>query len=185
MAIDKKSFLKAVTILYDTREHKNKHILDKLSEGGIMIEERKLDYGDYSFMADGRDYSMSCVVERKGSVDEIYGNIMNDGDRLKKELYAASCLSKELTLLIEGVSSWETLKIYRVPDYQMRESPQRVNRDIGANVYVALKAWSVSNRYAFKVEFAEKKEDTANKILEVFYYYWRTYKELTAARKGK
>ena len=183
MAIDKKTFLKSVTVLYDTREQKNRHILDKLTESGIMTEGRKLDYGDYSFIADGRDYSMSCVIERKANIDEIYNNIMTDSDRIKKEFYAASCLAKELTLLIEGISSWEALKTYQVPDYQMRASPQRVNKDIGANVYAALRSWQKSNRYGFKVDFVADKSKTADKMLEIFYYYWRNYKELTAERK--
>ena len=170
-------------IIYDTREQKNKHILEKLSESGVMIEERKLDYGDYSFAADGRDFSLSCVIERKANVDEIYNNIMSDSDRIKKEFYAASCLAKELTLLIENIGSWEQLKAYRVSEYEMRASPQRVNRDIGANVYAALRAWQKSNRYGFKVDFVQSRNDTAGKILEIFYYYWRNYKELTAERK--
>ena len=41
MAIDKKTFLKAVTILYDTREQKNQHILTALAEMGVQAEERK------------------------------------------------------------------------------------------------------------------------------------------------
>ena len=57
MPIDKKTFLKTVTILYDTREQKNQHILAALAEMGVRAEERKLDYGDYSFTADGRDGS--------------------------------------------------------------------------------------------------------------------------------
>ena len=64
MPIDKKTFLKTVTILYDTREQKNQHILSALGDMGVMTEQRKLDYGDYSITADGRDFSLSCVVER-------------------------------------------------------------------------------------------------------------------------
>ena len=40
MAIDKKTFLKTVTVLYDTREQKNAHILSALAEMGIQTEER-------------------------------------------------------------------------------------------------------------------------------------------------
>lgn len=183
MTIDKKTFLKQVSILCDTREQKNDHIIQELKKAGIPTEERKLDYGDYSFAAEGRDFSLSCVVERKANVDELYGNIMTDSDRLKKELYAANCLSKELTVVIENVGSWEQLKTYQVPESQMNANPQRVNKDIGATVYAALKSWQKSNRYNFKVEFVNDKQDTWKKLLEIFYYYWRNYKELTAERK--
>ena len=56
MPIDKKTFLKTVTILHDTREQKNAHIIEALDKLGVKHEERKLDYGDYSFTADGRDF---------------------------------------------------------------------------------------------------------------------------------
>lgn len=36
MAIDKKTFLKTVTILHDTREQKNAHIIEALDKLGIM-----------------------------------------------------------------------------------------------------------------------------------------------------
>ena len=93
MAIDKKTFLRGVTVICDTREQKNEHIMKSLSEMGIMTETRKLDYGDYSFSREGRDFSMSCVVERKANVDEIYNNVIGDRGRIEKEMYAASqCL---------------------------------------------------------------------------------------------
>lgn len=191
MSADKKTFLKCVTVLYDTREQQNKHILDKLSELGIMTEQRKLDYGDYSFTAGGKDFSLSCVIERKANVDEIYGNIMADfkdrengkQGRFEKELQTASQLAKGFTVLLEGVSSWEDLKHCQVEKWQMDMSPQRKNRETGAMVYSTLKSWSSASRFGFGVEFVWDRKDTAAKMLEVFYYYWRNYKELTQARR--
>ena len=183
MAIDKKSFLQGVTVLYDTREQKNQHILTALAGMGIMTEQRKLDFGDYSFMADGRDFSMSCVVERKANVDEIYNNIMQDRERLEKELYAASKLARELTLVLENVSDWGELKLYEVSQEDMERYPQRKVKQTGAHVYATLKAWCPANRYDFCVEFVKDNAQTAAKMLEIFYYYWRSYKEMTGARK--
>lgn len=183
MAIDKKMFMKSVVILYDTREQKNKHILEALATMGIMTEEHKLDYGDYSFRTDGRDFSLSCVVERKANIDELYGNIMNDRERIEKELYSASQLAKQLTIIIENCGSWEELKSYEVPEWQMKRDSQRKVKAIGAHVYSTLKAWCPNNRYRFSVEFVPDNKLTAAKMLEIFYYYWRSYKEMTAARK--
>lgn len=183
MSFDKKTFMKTVTVIYDTREQQNKHIIDKLGECGVMTEKRKLDFGDYSFMAEGRDFSLSCAVERKANIDEIYNNIMQDRARIEKEMSAASQLANGFTLLLENVSSWGALKSYQVPKWQMDMSPQRKNKDIGANVYATLKAWSSASRYGFSVEFVEDPKDTAGKMLEIFYYYWRNYKELTQARR--
>ena len=185
MPIDKKTFLKTVTILYDTREQKNQHILAALGELGVPFEERKLDYGDYSFTADGRDFSLSCVVERKANVDELYNNIMSDRGRLEKELYAASQCAKQLTLIVENIGGWEELRSYRVPAWQMKANPQRVKEDIGVPVYSTLKSWQSGNRYRFSVEFLPDKSQTAAKMLEIFYYYWRTYKEMTGVRKSE
>ena len=56
MPIDKKTFLKTVTILHDTREQKNAHIIESLDKLGVKHEEHKLDYGDYSFTAHSRFY---------------------------------------------------------------------------------------------------------------------------------
>lgn len=185
MAIDKKHFLKTVTVLYDTREQKNSHILDALSEMGIMTEQRKLDYGDYSFTADGRDFSLSCVVERKANVDELYTNIMSDRGRLEKEFYAAAQLAKSFTIVVEGVGTWDELKAYSVPDWAMKRNPERKVKDIGVHVYNTLRAWTARDRYGAAVEFVKNNEQTAAKLLELFYYYWRSYKEMTGARRNE
>lgn len=183
MAIDKKTFMQCVTVLFDTREQKNQHILSSFANMGVMAETRKLDFGDYSFTAENRDFSLSCVIERKANVDEIYNNIMQDRERLEKELYAASCCGNQLTLLLEDVASWDELKLYEVSQWQMDKFPQRKIKQTGAYVYSTLKAWSPSNRYDFKVDFVKNNVDTAAKMLEIFYYYWRSYKEMTGARK--
>ena len=183
MAIDKKTFLRGVTVICDTREQKNDHILQALESMGVPTETRKLDYGDYSFICDGRDFSMCCVVERKANVDEIYNNVINERGRIEKEMYAASQCAKQLTLIIEGVESWAELRAYAVPDWQMKKFSQRKVKDIGAQVYSTLKGWSVGNRYHFTVDFVKDNANTAAKMLEIFYYYWRSYKEMTSARR--
>ncbi|MBO5449412.1 MAG: ERCC4 domain-containing protein [Ruminococcus sp.] len=183
MAATKKDFMKKVCIIIDTREQKNKHITSALDSMGIAYESRKLDFGDYSFTAEGRDFSMSCVVERKANVDEIYSNIMQERGRIEKELYAAANLSNQCTIFIENVAGWEELKAYEVPGWQMEKLPQRKVRDIGRHVYSALRSWKSSNRYRFDVQFIPDNAKTAERLLENFYYYWHNYKEQTAARK--
>lgn len=183
MEFNKRDFMKAVTVIHDTREQKNGHIIATLSDMGIMTEQRKLDFGDYSFTAEGRDFSLSCVIERKANVDEIYNNIMHDRERLEKELKAAMCLSRDFTLLIENISSWEALKLYGVPERNIMKHPERKVQTIGAHVYAVLKEWKPANGYNFNVEFVEDNKKTAAKMLEIFYYYWYNFKTLTAARR--
>lgn len=89
---DKAAFMKAVTILADSREQQNAHILKALEGMKVKVESRKLDIGDYSFMLPGRDFSLSCAIERKANPEEIYSNIMErmpgHTNRLEKELLA-------------------------------------------------------------------------------------------------
>lgn len=177
----RKDFIKAVTVLIDTREQKNKHVTKRLDELGVPYEVRKLDYGDYSFRTAERDFSMSCVVERKANVDELYGNIMHDRGRIEKELYAASRLAKSVTILIENCAEWDELKEYTLSQWKQYEG--RKVHDIGKYVYATLQAWKCGNRYDFDVAFSQAL-DTADIMLEKFYYYWHNYKELTAARRG-
>lgn len=180
---DKQDFLKKVTIYVDTREQVNDHITAVFDEYGIKHESRKLDYGDYSFKVEDKDFSMSCVIERKANVDELYNNVVQDRGRIEKEMFCAANQSNELILLIESVGSWDELKDYIVPDWQMARDSQRKNAEIGKVVYSTLRAWSRGNRYHFTAEFVKDKQNSASRILELFYYYFRNYKEQTAARR--
>lgn len=180
---DKQDFLKKVTIYVDTREQVNDHITAVFDEYGIKHESRKLDYGDYSFKVEDKDFSMSCVIERKANVDEIYNNVVQDRGRIEKEMYAASNQAKELIMILENIGSWDELKAFKVPDWQMQRDSQRKVTDIGKVVYATLRSWTRGNRYKFSVEFSADKNMTAAKMLELFYYFWHNYKEQTAARR--
>ena len=79
---EKLGFMKQVTILVDTREQKNLHILNILDGLGVQHEAQKLDFGDYSFRIGGKDFSRSCIIERKADIDEVYGNITADRERI-------------------------------------------------------------------------------------------------------
>lgn len=184
MAADKKSFLQKVTILHDSREQKNAHILDELDRLGISHRERKLDFGDYSFLAEERDFSLSCVIERKASIDELYGNLIADRGRLEKELDAASRLACQFVLLMENCSGMEVLREYLVPDWQMK-AQNRKQRETGAFCAATLHSWQCGNRYRFRTVFVEDSSQTAARMLEEFYYFWRNYKLLTASRRNR
>ena len=91
---DKEKFCKEVTIICDTREQENKHILSYLDMHSIKHENRKLDFGDYSFRISDKDFSMQCVVERKSGVNELWGNISRERERFEKEINAMSCITR-------------------------------------------------------------------------------------------
>ncbi len=192
MAVTKKDFFRVKpVVLCDTREQKNEHIRTAFNGMGVEVENRKLDLGDYSFTIGGKDFSSSFAVERKANVDEIYSNIMDRG-RIEKELQGASKQLSQFILLIENVGSWDELKAVRVPETEMEKEHisqrtgqiwKRQQRDIGYVTYCTLRAWSAGNRYNFPVEFIKDPKNTAVRMLELMYYYWRNYKELTAARR--
>lgn len=186
---EKQKFIKAVTILIDTREKECDHITDALDSMGVKHDRRKLDIGDYSFAVQDRDFSLSCAVEKKSGPDEVYTNIMErfgpNMNRLEKELKAGCRGVNQFVLLIEGVGSMAELKEYVVPDWVMKMSPQRKLAAIGKPCYERLRAWQSANRYNFRVECVPDKAQTAAKLLEEFYYYWHNYKALIAPRRVK
>jgi hypothetical protein len=184
MAYDKKTFLKKVTVLVDTREQKNQHILSALDKLHVKYQAIKLDYGDYSFCVDGKDFSLSCVAERKGSVDEFYSNITLDRDRIEKEFYAANSMGTDFTLLVEGCESLDALRTVEVPDWEL-ERLRRKEKEIGKICYSTIYSWMCGNRYSFHPVFVSEKPQTAPKLLEIFYWYWHNYKRLTASRRNR
>lgn len=194
MASEKQSFLKAVKVLIDTRERKNNHITDSLDELKIPYEQRKLDYGDYSFEIAGRDFSSLCVVERKADVLELYGNVTEHrtdskgrwievGERIQKELDAANRNGAQLVMLIENCGSPSELKDYTLKPYEKSMCKDLKTNDIGKAVYYKLKSWQTSNRYNFRIEFNKNLELSAAMILEEFYYWYRNYKESISGRR--
>lgn len=179
---EKQQFMKKVTIICDTREQENRHIITALDEMKVLHENRKLDFGDYSFSIDGRDFSLSCIIERKGCINELWTNTTKDRERFEKELTAAHNIAGSVNLLIENCLDWEYLRAYKVPEWQMKYQHRQVE-NIGEHIHNTLKSWCSHNRYGFEVHFSEKKEKSAACILSVFYWYWHNYKQLTRPLK--
>lgn len=184
MPYDKKTFLQNVAVLTDTREQKNGHVIARLEELGVRHESRKLDFGDYSFQIQERDFSLSCVVERKASVNELYGNLTSDRDRIEKEVRAGSQLTREFILLLENCRGMEELRSFVVPAWEMKANGRKV-AEIGELCYSTLKSWQCGDRYHFRTVFVPDQNDTAVRILEEFYWYWRNYKKLTMSRRNR
>lgn len=179
---EKKEFLKVVTILIDTREQVNSHIVEALDALGVMHESRKLDFGDYSFKVGEKNFSVACVVERKANIDELYGNVTTDRERIEKELDTIARNARQCTLLLEDCSGWEHLKGYEIPEVKADKQGRKV-RNIGATVYASLQSWKCGNRYDFDVAFSPNKAQSALKIVETFFWYYHNYKKQIAARK--
>ena len=102
--------IKSMVVLVDTREKANDHIIKTFEKNGVAYKIRKLDYGDYSVMLPKNEkldiprdlmFTRKITIERKGSLEEISGNLTNDRDRLEKELALAP---KQKVILIENGS---------------------------------------------------------------------------------
>lgn len=183
---DYQSFLKNIVILHDTREQKSAHIIDTLDDMGIAHQKTKLDFGDYSFRFKGKDFSLSCVIERKANPEELYGNISKDVERITKEMASANENSADFYLLIENISGENQLKNYILPDETIKRFPQIKVYDIGKYCYSAIKSWQCRNRYNIKTIYVSSPEtSTVKEMLLVFYYYYRNYKKSIASRRNR
>jgi len=84
-----------MVILHAGNEQVNTHILDYFDKNNIPHEKRALKTGDYSFkikecpeLGFNKDtyFTDELCIERKNSVDEIAGNMVEKDDRFLKEL---------------------------------------------------------------------------------------------------
>lgn len=191
---EKQKFMKAVTVLIDTREQKNSHITELFDKWGVAYEQKKLDFGDYSFVVAGRDFSHCLVIERKADVMELYGNVrehktdrngrwLEVGERIQKELDSANRNGCQLVLMLENCDSADTLKAWKVPEWQQNACPDLKTVEVGKVVYCDIKSWMCSNKYDFKLEYVSDKHNTAARMIEEFYYWYRNYKGSVSARK--
>lgn len=106
-----KKALKELTIIVDSREKSNAHIIAWLENKKINYKVQKLEQGDYSaFLPKGvlkgvdRDlyFDKLIVVERKANIDEICGNFSSgDYTRFAKEFAILKSNNIKVRLLIE------------------------------------------------------------------------------------
>ena len=180
---DKKKFCKGLTVLVDSREQKNSHILTVLDGAKIPYEIRALKFGDYSFRYGDIDFSLSCIIERKANLNELWGNITTDRQRFEKEISGIHILTGGAVLFIENCKSRDFLRGYQVPQWEMNAYNRKI-KNIGQFIDSTLRAWESSNRYRLQVHCLDGMDNTATEILNVFYYFYRNFEESTAKLTG-
>lgn len=118
-----------ITIIVDTREKRNEHILDFFNKKNIPYVTKKLDYGDYSCMLpansfEGQErelyFDRDIVIERKANIDELAGNLKDDAVRLKNELGAINKYGIRCILLLEDKNFDENI---RAGNYRSQYNP--------------------------------------------------------------
>lgn len=159
--------LKTLTIVCDTRENVNSHILDYLHAKDIPVKIKALKTGDYGAMIPAnpefgimRDLYLDSCLERKNSIDEITGNLQKDTRKaFENELIRAS--QNPFVLVCEDKDGYE--KILK-GKYRSRYDPKAL---LGT-----LKTFEA--RYGFSIVFLDKKY-SGNYIYHHFYYQAREY----------
>lgn len=105
-----------MVILIDRREKNTEHITTYFDKVNVPYVNKSLAYGDYSFylpknedFAIPRDlyFDKKIMVERKGSLEELSGNLTKERDRLEKEL---SLAPKTKVMLIENATYGDLVK---------------------------------------------------------------------------
>ncbi|KIL06933.1 ERCC4-type nuclease [Clostridium botulinum] len=114
-----KKILDNLTIIIDSREQANQHIIDFFNKKKHPYVIEKLDFGDYScklpkgsFEGQDRDiyFTRDFVIERKANIDELCGNLKEDAARLKKELAHLNKYNIKYLIYIEDLYFEEHLR---------------------------------------------------------------------------
>ncbi len=113
---EQNEILKSLTVLIDTREKKNEHITNYFDDKGINYKNKKLDFGDYSFMIPANDdlgiardmyFNDKLGIERKANLDELSNNFTHNRTQFENELIRSSC--GKLILMIENQGSYNDI----------------------------------------------------------------------------
>ncbi len=162
---EQKQLLKSITVLADTRENQNQHIVSWLTKKSIPCQSMKLGSGDYSFMVPAnselgiyRDmyFDNEIWVERKASLDELSNNLSHERQRFEDEMLRAGTCQKYL--LIESGSLNDIINGH----YKTELSPSSYFASV----------LTFSQRYGLETIFASP-EHSGQVIYGLFYYHLR------------
>lgn len=98
-----------MVILTDSREQKNQHILEWLDSQAIPHREEKLETADYTFiLPDYHEIGLDrkFLVERKGSLNEVAGNLTKDRERFIREFERVG--DKHMHMVMEN-ATWRKI----------------------------------------------------------------------------
>jgi ERCC4-type nuclease len=162
---EKKELLKSIVVLIDTREKAIKHITDCFDKKGVPWQEKKLEYGDYSFkipecarLGIHRDFyfESEIIVERKAHLEELSTNLAQYRERFEKEWIR--CGNAKKILLIEKGNLIDIFK-------------GNYKSELNSAAYQA-SVFSFENRYDIRIVFCPR-EFAGHYIYYQFYYYLR------------
>lgn len=173
---EREYFCKHCVFLVDTREQKNFDVLKMFKHYGIKHRLETFSTGDYSFEVGEYNYKGEWLAERKGSLSEIYSNVMcgnldktstlrnNLEEELQRKMQSGV---KEFILFLQGVNNLAEAKEWK----NSRASKQ--GDRAGLHIYSTIMSWSSANRYNFKVCCQPTQEQLAVEMISHAYYFWR------------
>ena len=150
--------LSKLTIIVDTREQKNAHILDFFEQNKIPYKARKLDSGDYSAMVGDLTLEHDVFIERKNSLTEICGNFAQNRERFDREFTRAKADGAKPFILVENNTINDVFK----GNYRSQMPPK--------SLWASFCTWMV--RYNTTILFSDKSH-SGKIIYSIMYYYAR------------
>ena len=159
--------MNTMTIVIDTRENVNGHIIDYLKKKKIPMKIQKMDTGDYGALIPAnpslgipRDIYFNGRVERKAHMDEITGNLQKDTQTaFENELIRSKDIP--FTLIVEDINGYEKML---KGQYRSKYDPLALLGRL--NTFKA--------KYDFEIVYMDKKF-SGNWIYHHFYYQLRHY----------
>ena len=142
------------TILIDTREQ---HPLN-FSFYGVETCRATLKYGDYSL----KGYESLCLIERKASTGELYGNLVKNFDRFCRELEKAKdCVYKYIICEFHESDMYTFPKGSGIPFYLHRGLNSRGS-------FFRKRACQIQEDYGVVFVFCGDAQGASEKVIEIF-----------------
>lgn len=169
-------FLKHAVMLVDTREKENFELLSVFRHFGLEYDVDTFKTGDYSFRIDCYNYKDKWLAERKGSLTELYGNVMAANkdkqstlrNNLEEELQRKTDGGvTEFILFVQGARNLAEIKGFTEP------KADRQGKRAGQHIYATIMSWAAANRYNFKVCCQKSQAEIAAEMINYAYYFWR------------
>lgn len=155
--VDIKECLDSMIILVDSREHPSKQAQKRYESFSSPYRRQKLDYGDYScsFTLDGHEVRIPVAIERKASLEELSGNLIQEKERFEREFKRAMDAGARMYLLIE---EGNMEKIYN----------GRYRTKVHPNAYKS-SLWAIISRYKLSGPIFCKAETSGKVIHDILY----------------
>ena len=158
--------LKHMSILVDSREKSNSHLLNYWDKHGIKYEVMGIPAGDYSFALESipeldlphkQFFYNDIIIERKNSLEELSGCFSQTRERFNDEW--SRCYAKRKYLLVENNTYDDLVN-------------GRYNTKYNSKSFLG-SLHSFNAKYGLEVVFMPNKELSPVFILATFQYYLR------------